>query len=114
AYHDACHLLHAQQVRSAPRSLLRKLEGLQLRDIPDGEICCGSAGTYNLEQPEIAKQLGQMKVDAILETQADVVATGNIGCMTQIVTHLQARGKPIPVLHTMQLLDRAYRGEKIG
>jgi glycolate oxidase iron-sulfur subunit len=113
AYHDACHLLHAQQVRSAPRSLLRKVEGLQLCDVPSGEICCGSAGTYNLEQPEIAKQLGQMKADSILETKADVVATGNIGCMTQIATHLQARGKSIPVLHTMQLLDRAYRGERI-
>jgi glycolate oxidase iron-sulfur subunit len=111
AYHDACHLAHAQQVRQAPRSLLRSVEGVELREIPGGEICCGSAGTYNLEQPEIARQLGQMKAESILEVAPDILATGNIGCMTQIAAHLAAKGRSIPVLHTMQVLDRAYQSQ---
>ena len=77
--------------------------------MPDGEICCGSAGTYNIEQPEIAGQLGQRKAANILTTGADAVAAGNIGCLVQIRTHLQAAGKPLPIYHTIELLDAAYR-----
>lgn len=110
AYHDACHLAHAQRVREQPRELLRKIPGLTLLDIPFGEICCGSAGTYNLDQPDIADRLGQEKVDNILLTQPDVVVLGNIGCDIQIRRHLKSRGKLIPVLHTAELLDFAYRG----
>jgi glycolate oxidase iron-sulfur subunit len=109
AYHDACHLAHAQKVRQAPRTLLTSIPNLTLVEIPSGEICCGSAGTYNIEQPKIAQQLGEMKADSVLSTQADVVATGNIGCITQIALHLGKRGQPWPVLHTMQILDCAYR-----
>ncbi len=108
AYHDACHLAHAQGVTEEPRRLLSQVGGLELLEIPDGEICCGSAGTYNIEHPEIARELGARKADAILATGAEVVATGNIGCMTQIRTHLRERGRPLPVLHTVQLLDQAY------
>lgn len=113
AFHDACHLAHAQKVRSQPRELLSAIGNLQLVEVPNGEICCGSAGTYNIEQPETAAELGQQKAAAVLSTEADAVATGNIGCMTQIESHLHRQGKQIPVLHTMQILDRAYRGEKL-
>ncbi len=109
AYHDACHLAHAQKVTDPPRKLLRRIPGLTLLEIPDGEICCGSAGTYNIEQPEIARQLGQRKAANILKTGADAVAAGNIGCLVQIRTYLQAAGKPLPFYHTVELLDAAYR-----
>ncbi len=106
AYHDACHLAHAQGVQTAPRKLLKSIPNVTLVEIPDGEICCGSAGTYNLDQPHLAHQLGQRKVQNILSTGAEAVATGNIGCMTQIRANLS---KPLPVYHTMEVLDWAYR-----
>jgi glycolate oxidase iron-sulfur subunit len=110
AYHDACHLAHAQGVTAEPRQLLRAIPGLTLVEINEGEICCGSAGTYNIEQPEIAGRLGARKAANILRTDADAVLAGNIGCMVQIRTHLQAQGRALPVYHTMQLLDMAYSG----
>lgn len=109
AYHDACHLAHAQQVRSQPRALLEQVGNLQLIEIPDGEICCGSAGTYNLEQPEIARQLGTRKAASVHRTSADAIATGNIGCITQLQTHLAESAQSIPVYHTMELLGLAYQ-----
>lgn len=113
AFHDACHLAHAQKVQSPPRQLLASVENLELVEIPEGDICCGSAGTYNIEQPHIAAELGRRKTDAILSTDADVVASGNIGCLTQIETHLRQKQRPLPVLHTMQILDRCYRRQAI-
>ena len=104
AYHDACHLAHAQGVTDAPRRLLSAVPNLTLVPIPEGEICCGSAGSYNIEQPEIAAQLGQRKAEAILSTGAQAVVTGNIGCMTQIESHLRRIGKPLPIYHTIELL----------
>ena len=77
-------------------------------EIPDGEICCGSAGLYNVEHPATASDLGARKAQAILSTGAQAVAAGNIGCLVQIATHLARAGAAVPVLHTMQLLDRAY------
>ncbi len=110
AYHDACHLGHAQRVVAAPRRLLGAIDGLKLRSPRDPEVCCGSAGIYNLEQPEIAAQLGDAKARALAETGAPVVATGNIGCMAQIRIHLERRrASDVGVLHTMEVLDRAYR-----
>lgn len=106
AYHDACHLAHAQGVQAAPRKLLKSISNLTLLEIPEGEMCCGSAGTYNLEQPIIAHELGQRKARNILNTGAEMVVTGNIGCMTQIQSHLS---KPLPLSHTMEILDRAYQ-----
>ena len=112
AYHDACHLAHAQSVRSEPRQLLRSIPGLTLLEIPEGDLCCGSAGTYNLEQPGIAATLGRRKAHNILSTGAEAIATGNIGCMTQIQAHLQALGQPLPLYHTVEILDWAYRREE--
>ena len=110
AYHDACHLAHAQGVVGAPRRLLESVPGLDLVPIPEGEICCGSAGTYNLEQPETGAKLGSRKADAILGTGAELVVTGNIGCIVQIRSHLDRKGSHLPVKHTMELLDSAYGG----
>lgn len=108
AYHDACHLAHAQGVREEPRRLLGAIPNLRLVSVPEGEICCGSAGTYNLEHPDIAARLGTRKAAAIRSTGAEVVITGNIGCMTQIRAHLAAQGVDIPVRHTMEILAEAY------
>lgn len=104
AYHDACHLAHAQGVTDAPRRLLAAVQNLTLVPIPEGEICCGSAGSYNIDQPEIAAELGQRKARAILSTGAQAVITGNIGCMTQIDNHLRRLGKQLPIYHTVELL----------
>jgi glycolate oxidase iron-sulfur subunit len=108
AYHDACHLVNAQGVRNEPRQLLSSIPNLTLLEIPEGELCCGSAGTYNLEQPEIAGQLGERKAKNILATSAEAIITGNIGCLTQIAAHLQRLGRPLPIWHTVELLDRSY------
>ncbi|MCS6909761.1 MAG: heterodisulfide reductase-related iron-sulfur binding cluster [Anaerolineales bacterium] len=109
AYHDACHLAHAQSISAAPRQLLRSIPNLTLVEIPEGEMCCGSAGTYNLEQPELANIFGRRKAANILGTGAQAVVAGNIGCLIQIRTHLQKLGRPRPVYHTLELLDRAYK-----
>ncbi len=111
AYHDACHLAHAQRITSAPRNILNQIPGLVLCEITDGEICCGSAGTYNIEQPAIANKLGAIKAENIASLNVDAVAMGNIGCMVQIQNHLaklQAGPEKIQVLHTIQLLDLGY------
>ena len=107
AYHDACHLAHAQGVTDAPRRLLGAIPNLTLVPIPEGEICCGSAGSYNIDQPEIAAELGQRKARAILSTGAQAVVTGNIGCMTQIDNHLRRLGKHLPIYHTVEFLVRS-------
>ena len=113
AYHDACHLAHAQNIVDAPRKLLRAISNLTLIEIPEAELCCGSAGTYNVEQPTLAGVIGERKANHIIATGADAVAAGNIGCMVQIRTHLSRLEKPIPVLHTIEVLDHAYRGQGI-
>jgi glycolate oxidase iron-sulfur subunit len=110
AYHDACHLAHAQGIMEAPRHLLAAIPNLSLLEIADGNICCGSAGVYNLEQPQIAGELGQRKACNILESGAEAIVAGNIGCIVQIRNHLQELGKLLPVFHTMELLDLAYAG----
>jgi glycolate oxidase iron-sulfur subunit len=110
AYQDACHLGHAQRVRDQPRRLLRSLEGAMVLTPVEPEVCCGSAGTYNLEQPVIAAQLGERKARHLIETGADLIVSGNIGCITQIQHHLELRGDVTPVRHTMQVLRDAYHG----
>jgi glycolate oxidase iron-sulfur subunit len=109
AYHDACHLAHAQGVTEAPRKLLRSIPNVTLLDIPSSDICCGSAGTYNIEQPDVAQALGQRKAENILSTGCEAIAAGNIGCIVQIGTHLKQLAKPLPIYHTLEVLDRAYR-----
>ena len=108
AYHDACHLSNAQGVRSQPRSLLQAIPGVELCEIADAHLCCGSAGTYNIDQPEVANALGSEKAENIIRTNADLVASGNIGCMTQLKTHLAKCNSSMSVSHTMQVLRDAY------
>jgi glycolate oxidase iron-sulfur subunit len=112
AYHDACHLANAQGVRSEPRHLLRMIPGVELCEISDAHLCCGSAGTYNIDQPEIAASLGKQKASNVVATGAEIVATGNIGCMTQLSNHLTKQASEIQVRHTMQVLRDAYLGNK--
>jgi len=108
AYHDACHLAHGQGVRSEPRALLRSVPGLELVELADGELCCGSAGTYNLTEPEMAWRLGARKADAVLASGAEMVAAGNPGCILQIRAALRLRGHDLPVLHPVEILARAH------
>jgi glycolate oxidase iron-sulfur subunit len=110
-YHDACHLCHAQQIRSQPRLLLQMIPGLQLVPLEESEICCGAAGTYNLTQPEMSERLGRRKMDHIAATRAQAVVTGNVGCILQIARKIKERGSDIQVAHPIDLLDRAYRGD---
>ena len=109
AYHDACHLSHAQGITVEPRELLVQIQNLTLLDLTESELCCGSAGTYNLEQPETAQLLGGRKVNHIIEVSAEAVVTGNIGCLVQLRSNLLAAGLNIPVWHTLEILDLAYR-----
>jgi glycolate oxidase iron-sulfur subunit len=110
AFHDSCHLQHAQDVRSQPRALLAKIPELQLTEIPEAAICCGSAGIYNLVQPEAANEIGDRKAQLIASLNADVVATGNPGCLLQLQSSLARLGKTTSVVHTIQLLDASIRG----
>ncbi len=112
-YHDACHLAHAQQIRSAPRDLLRQIPGLELMDLPESELCCGAAGTYNLTEPEMSNRLGSRKLDNILGTRARVAVTANAGCQLQIMKEARRAREPISVYHPMDLLDKSYRGETL-
>jgi len=109
-YHDACHLCHGQQIRSQPRQLLEMIPGLTLVPLEESEICCGAAGTYNLTEPEMSERLGKRKMDNIAATGADVVVTGNVGCILQIARKIKERKSPMTIAHPIDLLDRAYRG----
>ena len=110
-YHDACHLCHGQKITAQPRALLAKIPGLELLSLTESMWCCGSAGIYNLIQPEMAAKLQERKLDHIAATGASVVATGNPGCMIQIQNGLAAHGTKIEVVHPITLLAQAYRGE---
>lgn len=110
AYHDACHLAHGQGIRSQPRELLRAIPGLEIREISRGELCCGSAGVYNLLQPEPARELGDRKADHVLATGARLLVTANPGCSMQIRTALERRGEHLAMAHTVQVLDASIRG----
>ncbi len=109
AYHSACSMQHGQKLTDGPKSLLQAA-GFVVKDIPEGHICCGSAGTYNILQPAIAAQLRERKLGNILRTRPQVIATGNLGCMTQIGLGLRQAGIDLPIVHTAQLLDWAYGG----
>jgi glycolate oxidase iron-sulfur subunit len=110
-YHDACHLCHGQQIRSQPRQLLAMVPGLELLPLEESELCCGAAGTYNLTQPEMSERLGRRKMDHIAATGAEMVVTGNVGCILQIARKIKERGGTMRIAHPVDLLDRAYRGE---
>ena len=106
AYHSACSLQHGQQIKTTPKTLLQRA-GFTVRDVPEGHICCGSAGTYNMLQPELSAALKARKLANIRTVRPDIIAAGNIGCMTQL-----ADGAGVPVVHTVELLDWAYGGPK--
>lgn len=110
AFHDSCHLQHAQGVRMQPRLLLGQIPGLELAEISEPAICCGSAGIYNLIQPDAANALGDRKAGLIAPLQASVVVTGNPGCILQLQSALERSNHRVPVLHTVQLLDASIRG----
>lgn len=109
-YQDACHMLHGQKIQTQPRRLLQQIPGLALREPRDAFLCCGSAGVYNILQPEIAEELGQQKVQNLTQTGAALIASANVGCTMQIRKHLDAQDQAIPVLHPIQLLDFSIRG----
>lgn len=104
-YQDACHLAHGQRIRAQPRALLRAIDGVTIAEIGDAERCCGSAGIYNLTQPEISQELQRQKVAAILAARPDVVVSANPGCILQIASGLRAAGSRAPVVHLMRFLD---------
>lgn len=112
-YQDACHLLHGQRISLQPRRLLQRIPGLQLREPVDAALCCGSAGVYNLLQPEVAEELGRQKVANLLATGARLIASPNPGCTLQINKYLQLQGQSISVWHPMELLDFAIRGVRL-
>ena len=109
AYHSACSMQHGQKITMQPKNLLRKA-GFRVADVPEGHLCCGSAGTYNIMQPEIAGTLRERKVANIKSVKPLVIATGNIGCITQISAGMKADGANIPILHTIELLNWIYDG----
>ncbi|GAA3949169.1 heterodisulfide reductase-related iron-sulfur binding cluster [Actinomadura viridis] len=110
AYHDACHLSHAQGVRAQPRALLGAIPELTVREVADPDICCGSAGTYNLLQPEAAAELGDRKAAGVRATGAELLVAANPGCSMQIATALERQGTRLPVAHTAEVLDASLRG----
>ena len=108
-YHDACHLAHGQKVRAQPRELLRRIPGVTLVELTDSDLCCGSAGVYNLLEPEMAAELGRRKLERIRETGARIVAAGNPGCIMQISQQALEAGLALEVMHPVTLLSRALR-----
>jgi glycolate oxidase iron-sulfur subunit len=113
AYHDACHLAHAQRITIQPRELLRAIPGLKLVEVPDAGTCCGSAGVYNLLQPEAASELGARKAESVLATGAPLLISANPGCSLQIASALARRGQEIAVAHTAEVLDASIRGRPL-
>ncbi len=114
AYHDACHLGHAQGITEQPRALLRAIPGLQLAEIADGATCCGSAGIYNLVQPEPARELGERKASAVEATGAQLVVSANPGCALQISAALAARGARLPMAHIAEVIDASLRSVPVS
>jgi glycolate oxidase iron-sulfur subunit len=108
-YHEPCHLAHGQRVRAAPRRLLARIPGLRVVELPESDLCCGSAGVYNLLEPEMADRLLARKIDNVAATGADLVVTGNPGCLLQIAAGCRARGLAVEVVHPVELVARAVR-----
>jgi glycolate oxidase iron-sulfur subunit len=114
AWHDACHLAHAQGIRDQPRQALAAIPGLEVREVAEGEICCGSAGIYNLTEPRPAAELGDRKAANVLATGAELLVTSNPGCLMQIRSAVERRGERLPVAHVAEVLDAAIRGAGPG
>jgi len=113
AYHDACHLAHAQGVRQQPRKTLKQIPGMEVREIKEAEVCCGSAGIYNMVEPEPAAELGERKAKNVLKTGAQMIVTSNPGCILQIQASLKKMGHDVPMAHPMEVLDASIRGEPV-
>jgi glycolate oxidase iron-sulfur subunit len=113
-YHEACHLAHAQRIRKEPRSILQRIPNLKLVELPESDLCCGSAGVYNLLQTEMAGRLLQRKIDRIRETGASVVAIGNVGCLLQIGLGLRQAKLPVRAVHPVELVDWSLHGMPDG
>jgi glycolate dehydrogenase iron-sulfur subunit len=111
AYHDACHALRVQGIREQPRALLRGIAGFEVVDVPNGDVCCGAAGLYNVLEPEMSSELRRRKAEAVASTGADVVASANPGCTIQIASGLRELGSTVSVLHPIEILARAYAAE---
>jgi glycolate oxidase iron-sulfur subunit len=111
AYHEACHLVHGQRIRSEPRAILQQIPDLRLVELAESDVCCGSAGTYNLLQPEMANRLLARKIDRIRLADTDFVAAGNIGCLLQIQLGLRQAGLRTRAVHPVELVDWALHGE---
>ncbi|WP_425216634.1 (Fe-S)-binding protein [Tumidithrix helvetica] len=112
-YQDACHMLHGQKISVQPRQLLKQIPNVQLREPLDAALCCGSAGVYNILQPEVGDELGKQKVENLVDTGASLIASANVGCTIQIRKHLKLQCQRVPVMHPMELLDLSIRGEKL-
>jgi glycolate oxidase iron-sulfur subunit len=110
AYHDACHLRHAQRIRAEPRQLLTAIPGLELAELADADQCCGSAGVYNLLQPDSARAIGTRKVDAVLAAAPEVLVSANPGCTLHIQALLRERGRTLRAAHPIEVLDASIRG----
>ena len=113
AYHDACHLAHAQGIRAQPRRLLEAIPGLELKEIAEAELCCGSAGIYNILNPEPADELGERKAANILATGAQVLVTANPGCLMQVASAIERSGHSMGMAHTVEVLDASIRGASL-
>jgi glycolate oxidase iron-sulfur subunit len=107
-YHDPCHLLNTQKVKTQPREMLRSIPGIELVELPESNWCCGSAGIYNITHPDMARKVLARKIDAIASTGASILVTANPGCLMQMHMGLAERGLPIRVMHISELLDQAY------
>jgi glycolate oxidase iron-sulfur subunit len=114
AFQDSCHLLHAQRVREAPRRMLGAIPGLVVAEPAEQELCCGSAGIYNLVQPEAARELGDRKAANVLASEPDVYASANPGCLIQVSAALRRVGRALPALHPIELVDASIRGVDAG
>ena len=114
AYHDACHLEHAQSIRVQPRKVLATIPELEVRDIPEGSLCCGSAGIYNLVEPDTARELGERKARQIATTNADAVVSSNPGCLLQISLGMAQEGQQLPTRHLVELVDASIQGKDIA
>jgi glycolate oxidase iron-sulfur subunit len=113
AYHDACHLLHAQRISSQPRELLRSIPSLSLVELADAGNCCGSAGVYNLLQPEAAAELGARKASSVIDSGASLLISANPGCSLQIAASLRDQGRSVRVAHTAEVLDASLRAVQL-
>jgi glycolate oxidase iron-sulfur subunit len=112
AYHDACHLAHAQRVKQLPREMLAKIPGLNIVPLPEADLCCGAGGIYNLEHPEMASDLADRKLDNITKASVDTLIAGNAGCASHIQAQAKARGKSLRIVHPVELIHQAVFGVK--